>query len=62
MASASIGELESALEELEEAVEERSVWLACVPSLPVFEPLRESERYQRVIAALRLPHQVPVLA
>ncbi len=61
MASASIGELESALASLEEAVEERSMWLACVPSLRAFEPLHGSERYRRAIAALRLPRQVAVL-
>jgi len=56
LASASIGELEPAMEELEEALEERSAWLACVPVMPVFEPLHGSERFQNIVNAVRLPH------
>jgi tetratricopeptide (TPR) repeat protein len=62
IASVSVGELEAALGELEEALEERSAWLACVPLLRAFEPLHGSERYEEVIAALRLPHRIAVVA
>ena len=44
------------MEELEEALEERSAWLACVPVMPVFEPLHGSERFQNIVNAIRLPH------
>jgi tetratricopeptide (TPR) repeat protein len=62
VASASVGDLERALDELEEALEERSAWLACVPLLRVFEPLHGSGRYEEVVAALHLPHRIAVLA
>jgi tetratricopeptide (TPR) repeat protein len=62
MASAAVGELEPALSELEEALEERSAWLAFVPLLAAFERLHGSSRYEQVLSAMRLPHRIAVLA
>ena len=47
---------------LDEALEERSPWLACVHSLRAFEPLRQTEAYSKVAAALRLPHAHSLVA
>jgi tetratricopeptide (TPR) repeat protein len=62
IASVSAGEVEAALDELELALEERSAWLACVPLLRAFEPLHGSGRYEEVVATLRLPHRIAVVA
>lgn len=55
LAAAAVGDLDAGARALDEALEERSMWLACVPVMRAFEPLHATEAYQRVVAALRLP-------
>lgn len=62
MASAAVGELETALDELAEAVEDRATWLAAVPLLRGFEPLHDDPRYEAVLDAVRLPHHQVLVA
>ena len=62
MASVSVGELGAAIEELEQALQERSAWLACVPLLPAFDPLHGSGRFEELMTGLRLPHRTAVVA
>ena len=62
LAAASVGDIDAGARNLDAALEERSMWLACVPSLRAFQPLHATEAYNRVLDALRLPHHRPVLA
>jgi hypothetical protein len=57
MAAGAVGDLDSGARALDEALEERSTWLACVPTMRAFAPLHSTEAYGRVLSALRLPHQ-----
>jgi tetratricopeptide (TPR) repeat protein len=50
MAHAAAGDLNAACAKLEEAREERSVWLPVVNFLPAFSRLRQDERFNRFVA------------
>jgi hypothetical protein len=62
IASTAVGQLDTALNELAEAVEDRATWLAAVPLLRSFDPLREHPRYDAVLDAVRLPHHQVLVA
>ena len=62
LACASAGDISAASAALEQALEERSPWLACLPGMRAFEPLRNTDAYQKVAGAIRLPHSHSVVA
>lgn len=50
LAQAAAGRIEAAGEKLEEAAQERSVWMPVVHLLPAFSRLRQDERFSRFVA------------
>jgi TolB-like protein len=49
-----LGDLDAAFVDLEQALEERTVWLPFVVAFPDMAPLRADARYQRLLERLRL--------
>ena len=54
LASLALGERDAALEQLESAVEERATDLIWLAARPVWDPIRDDERFQRVLARMEL--------
>jgi hypothetical protein len=54
-----LGDLDSALDLLERAVEEGAPSLAWASVRPVFDPLRGHPRFDRILERLRLPNLRP---
>jgi hypothetical protein len=57
MATILIGlrDLDRALDWVERAVEDRRGWVAYLNVNPIFDPLREQERFRALVERMRLP-------